>query len=104
MLVGYIQKPKGTGARMHTHPNEQFNFVLKGTLHGCVDGHDFVAPQGTLIYIPADTPHTISATQEEDVIFLAIKDLSHGIIGTAVYGTMDGALYDPGFEPGATKA
>jgi quercetin dioxygenase-like cupin family protein len=104
MLVGYIQKPKGTGARMHTHPNEQFNFVLKGTLHGSVDGHDFVAPQGTLIYIPADTPHTISATQEEDVIFLAIKDLSHGIIGTAVDGTMDGALYDPGFEPGATKA
>ncbi|PPR66395.1 MAG: hypothetical protein CFH02_01766, partial [Alphaproteobacteria bacterium MarineAlpha3_Bin1] len=48
--------------------------------------------------------HTISATQEEDVIFLAIKDLSHGIIGTAVDGTMDGALYDPGFEPGATKA
>lgn len=104
MLVGYINKPKGTGSRMHTHPNEQFNFVLKGTLKGSIDGHDFVAPQGTLIYIPADTPHTISATQDEDVIFLALKDLSHGIIGMAVDGTMDGPLYDPGFEPGATKA
>lgn len=99
MLVGYINKPKGTGSRMHTHPNEQFNFVLQGTLKGTIDGNDFVAPKGSLIYIPADTPHTISATQDEDVIFLALKDLSHGIIGMAVDGTMDGPLYDPGFEP-----
>ena len=102
MLVGYINKPKGTGSRMHTHPNEQFNFVLKGTLQGSIDGHDFVAPEGTLIYIPADTPHTITATQDEDVIFLALKDLSHGIIGMAVDGTMYGPRYDPGFEPGAS--
>ena len=36
---------------------------------------------------------------EEDVIFIAIKDLSHGIIGKATDGTMDGPRYMPGFEP-----
>lgn len=99
MLVGYIHKPKGTGSRMHTHPNEQFNFVVKGTLKGEINGKEFIASQGSLIFIPANAPHSIMATQDEDVIFLALKDLSHGIIGMAVDGTTSGPRYDPGFEP-----
>jgi len=99
MLVGYIHKPRGTGSRMHTHPNEQFNLVVKGTLEGSVNGKPIVAPAGTLIYIPANAPHTLVSTPEEDVIFIAIKDLSHGIIGKAVDGTMAGPAYLKGFEP-----
>lgn len=97
MLVGWIDKPRGTGSRMHTHPNEQFNYVVKGTLKGSVNGKRVLAPAGSLIYIPANAPHTLVSTPEEDVIFIAIKDLSHGIIGTAVDGTMSGPHYEPGF-------
>jgi quercetin dioxygenase-like cupin family protein len=99
MLVGYIHKPRGTGSRMHTHPNEQFNLVVKGTLKGSVNGKPINAPAGTLIYIPANAPHTLVSTPEEDVIFVAIKDLSHGIIGKAVDGTMAGPAYLEGFAP-----
>lgn len=99
MLVGYIHKPRGTGSRMHTHPNEQFNLVVKGTLTGSVNGKPIDAPAGTLIYIPANAPHTLVSTPDEDVIFIAIKDLSHGIIGKAVDGTMAGPVYLQGFEP-----
>lgn len=99
MLVGYIHKPRGTGSRLHSHPNEQLNYVVKGTLQGTINDMEVVAPQGTLIYIPANAPHYLMATQDEDVIFLALKDLSHGIVGAAVDGTMSGPLYDPGFEP-----
>jgi quercetin dioxygenase-like cupin family protein len=100
MLVGYIHKPRGTGSRMHTHKNEQFNYVVRGTLVGSVNGRKVVAPAGTLIYIPANAPHTLVASaDDEDVIFLAIKDLSQGIIGKAVDGTMTGPLYEPGFRP-----
>lgn len=99
MLVGYIHKPRGTGSRMHTHRNEQFNYVVKGTLRGLVNGKRVVAPAGTLIYIPANAPHTLVATPEDDVIFIAIKDLSQGIIGKAVDGTMSGPLYEKGFVP-----
>jgi len=35
----------------------------------------------------------------EDVIFIAIKDLSQGIIGKAVDGTMTGPHYEKGFTP-----
>lgn len=101
MLVGYIHKPRGTGSRMHSHKNEQFNFVVQGTLRGSVNGKRVVAPAGTLIYIPANAPHTLVSTPEEDVIFIAIKDLSQGIIGKAVDGTMTGPVYLPGHEPKA---
>ena len=88
ILVGYIHKPRGTGSRMHFHNNEQFNFVVQGTLKGSINGKKVVAPAGTLVYIPARAPHTLVSTPDEDVIFIAIKDLSQGIIGMAVDGTM----------------
>ena len=34
MLVGWIHKERGTGSRMHTHKNEQFNYVVRWTLVG----------------------------------------------------------------------
>jgi quercetin dioxygenase-like cupin family protein len=74
--------------------------VVRGTLVGSVNGKRVVAPAGTLIYIPANAPHTlIAAADDEDVIFIAIKDLSQGIIGKAVDGTMAGPHYDPGYGP-----
>ena len=101
MLVGWIHKPRGTGSRMHSHKNEQFNYVVQGTLKGSINGKRVLAPAGTLIYIPANAPHTLVSTPDEDVIFMAIKDLSQGIIGKAVDGKMTGPHYEKGFEPTA---
>jgi len=99
MLVGYIHKPRGTGSRMHTHSNEQFNLVVKGTLTGSVNGKRVRAGAGTLIYIPANAPHTLVSTPDEDVIFIAIKDLSQSIHGRAVDGTMSGPQFSRGCGP-----
>ena len=100
MLVGWIHKERGTGSRMHTHKNEQFNYVVRGTLVGSVNGKKVRAPAGSLIYIPANAPHTLVADpRDKDVIFIAIKDLSQGIIGKAVDGKMTGPLYRKGFAP-----
>jgi len=99
MLVGYIHKAKGTGSRPHSHPNEQFNFVLQGTLEVEIDGQKFKVPTGSIVYVPANMEHSMVATPEQDVIFLALKDLSHGIIGKATDGTMSGPKYMSGFEP-----
>jgi hypothetical protein len=64
-----------------------------------------VAPAGTLIYIPANAPHNLIASpKDKDVIFLAIKDLSQGIIGMAVDGKMTGPHYEKGFGPAGKKA
>jgi quercetin dioxygenase-like cupin family protein len=103
MLVALINKPRGTGSRIHTHKNEQFNYVLRGTLRCEVDGVKHIAGPGTLIYIPANTPHATIATPDEDVVFLAIKDQSASIIGTPVDRSVRGAHYDPGFGPKRKK-
>lgn len=99
MLVGYIHKAKGTGSRPHSHPNEQFNYILQGTLDVEIDGQKFQAKAGSVVYVPANMEHSMVALPEEDVIFIAIKDLSHGIIGKATDGTMSGPRYMKGFEP-----
>ena len=105
ILVGYIHKPRGTGSRMHQHNNEQLNYVVRGTLMGSVNGKKVRAPAGSLIYIPANAPHTLVADpKDEDVIFLAIKDLSQGIVGKAVDGTMSGPVYLKGFDAKAGQA
>ena len=38
----------GVQSRMHSHPNEQFNFVLQGTLIGEINGIPFKAPKAHL--------------------------------------------------------
>ncbi|MCL4369898.1 MAG: cupin domain-containing protein, partial [Chloroflexi bacterium] len=97
--VVLVTKPKGTGARLHTHANEQFNLVLQGRLRFHVQGVEGVAGPGELIYIPANARHWTRASEDEDVIFYASKDTSYDISGDAVDGTKSGPYYSPGFEP-----
>ena len=82
--IGLMRMPRGTGGRPHAHPNEQWIYVLEGTLDTVVDGRAARVPRGSLIYIPAHVVHSAMATAEADVVFLTAKDMSHGIAGTAV--------------------
>jgi quercetin dioxygenase-like cupin family protein len=82
--IGLMRMPKGSGSKPHNHPNEQWIYVMQGTLEAEVEGVKSRAPKGALIYIPANAVHWARATSEEDVIFLTAKDMSHGIAGTAV--------------------
>jgi len=97
--IGLMRMPRGTGGRLHSHPNEQWIYVMQGTLQCEVDGVKSRAPVGTLIYMPANVAHWALATPEEDVLFLTAKDMSHGIVGTPVDPSISAPLYAPGFEP-----
>lgn len=97
--VAMVHKVKGTGSRLHTHPNEQFIFVLKGKVKARVQDQEKIATPGTVIHIPANAPHYMVATPEEDIQYFVSKDTSWGIAGTAVDGKESGAHYEPGFEP-----
>lgn len=97
--IGLIRMPRGTGARPHSHPNEQWVYVMEGTLESEVEGVKSRVPAGSLIYIPANAVHSALATPEADVLFLTAKDMSHGIVGTAVDTSISAPRYAPGFEP-----
>jgi quercetin dioxygenase-like cupin family protein len=97
-----MHKPRGTGARPHSHPNEQWNYIVKGKLRVSIEGEpDRVCGPGTLLYFPANKVHNTVALPEEDVVFFVVKDLSHGIKGIPADGKMSGAHYEPGFAPKA---
>lgn len=88
---------KGSGAKAHTHPNEQFNYILQGMMTGDIEGDRVFAPQGSILHTPGMAVHTGLACPEEDLVFLAIKDTRHGIVGPPVDGKYDGPNYLPGF-------
>ena len=97
--VGLMRMPRGTGSRPHSHPNEQWIYVMQGTLDTEVAGVKSRATKGSLVYIPSNAVHSAVATPDEDVLFFTCKDTSHGIVGKAVDTSIAAPAYVPGFEP-----
>jgi quercetin dioxygenase-like cupin family protein len=81
MIVGLMRMPAGTGAEPHSHPNEQWIYILEGTFRGEIGGQPFEARPGTVLYIPANVVHSGKATADGDVVFFTVKDASHGLQG-----------------------
>src|SRR5687767_3605266 len=75
---------RGTGAKAHTHPNEQFNYILRGTMMSDVDGDRVFAARGSILHTPGGVVHTGLACPDEDLVFFAIKDARAGIVGSPV--------------------
>jgi quercetin dioxygenase-like cupin family protein len=61
--VGLMRLPRGTGGRPHSHPNEQWIYVLEGTLESEVGGVRARVPAGSLVFIPANVVHSSYATR-----------------------------------------
>jgi quercetin dioxygenase-like cupin family protein len=101
-IMGLMRMPRGTGARPHSHPNEQWVYVIEGTLLVEVDGTKAEAGAGSLIYFPPNSVHSTVATADRDVVFLTSKDRSHGVWGTPTDTSTHGPRYQPGFEPTST--
>jgi quercetin dioxygenase-like cupin family protein len=81
MIVGLMRMAAGTGAEPHSHPNEQWIYVLEGTFRATIDGKQIDAKPGSVVYIPANTVHAGKAAAEADVVFFTVKDASHSLHG-----------------------
>ena len=91
------RQARGTGARAHTHPNEQINYVVQGVMTGEIEGEQVFAPVDTLLHTPSQAVHTGMACPDDDLVFFAMKDTRHGIVGPPVDGNYNGPNYLPGF-------
>src|SRR5262249_62009258 len=67
MIVGLMRMPAGTGAEPHSHPNEQWIYILQGTFHGTIGEQEFEAKAGSAVYVPANMVHSGKATTEARV-------------------------------------
>jgi quercetin dioxygenase-like cupin family protein len=81
MIVALMRMPAGTGAEPHSHPNEQWIYILEGTFKAQVGGKEVEAKAGSVLYIPSDVVHSGKATPDHDVVFFTVKDASHGLHG-----------------------
>lgn len=81
MIVGLMRMPAGTGAEAHSHPNEQWIYILEGVFHATVGGKAIEAKPGTVIYIPANVVHSGKASADRDVVFFTVKDAAHSLHG-----------------------
>lgn len=81
MIVALMRMAAGTGAEPHSHPNEQWIYILEGTFRAVVGGKPCEVPAGSVLYIPSNTVHEGRATAEADVVFFTVKDASHSLHG-----------------------
>ena len=73
MIVALMRMPAGTGAETHSHPNEQWIYILQGTFKGEVEGQPFEAKAGSVLYIPSNAMHAGKATPDADVVFFTVQ-------------------------------
>jgi quercetin dioxygenase-like cupin family protein len=84
MIVALMRMPAGTGAEAHSHPNEQWIYILEGTFQGEIEGKKFEAKAGSVVYVPSNAIHSGKATPDADVVFFTCKDASHSLHGIKV--------------------
>lgn len=81
---GVMKIPAGQVSAPHSHPNEQWVYLLQGKLHSVIDGQEREVAPGELMYIPANIVHHVEVLPGADAHFFTCKDMSHGIAGTPV--------------------
>ena len=98
VAVALVMQAAGSGAKAHSHPNEQFNYILQGVMVSDIDEEkQTFGSKGMIVHTPSMSVHTGQACPDEDMYFFAMKDTRHGITGPPVDGKHDGPLYLPGF-------
>ena len=81
MIVAVMRAPAGKYADLHSHPNEQWIYVLEGHLEFFIEDQKKLVGPGELIYIPAEKLHKAGATAEADCMFFTFKQASSGLHG-----------------------
>lgn len=82
MIVALMRYPAGQPSEPHSHPNEQWIYVLEGELEMQFDGAWLKGGPGHVFYVPANKVHRAANNGGTDVVFFTCKDASAGLHGT----------------------
>jgi quercetin dioxygenase-like cupin family protein len=82
MIVALMRYPAGKPSDAHSHPNEQWIFILEGELEMNFDGKWLKGKPGHVFYVPANKVHQARNESKSDCVFFTCKDASHGLHGT----------------------
>lgn len=67
-------EPKQTAApvEFNSHPGQEFNYVIEGTMKIIIDGHEIVLNQGDSVYYDSNYKHAMEALNNVPVKMLAV--------------------------------
>jgi transcriptional regulator with XRE-family HTH domain len=71
-MVTIDPNPENTILEFNSHPGQEFNYVIKGTMMSIIDGHEIILNEGDSIYFDSGYNHAMKAMNNEQVKFLAI--------------------------------
>ena len=64
--------PKDEEPTLHSHPGQEFNFILEGRLKIYIHNNEIVLNAGDSIYFDSDYPHAMKALDNKPAKFLAV--------------------------------
>jgi transcriptional regulator with XRE-family HTH domain len=65
-------EPGDGSVHLNSHPGQEFNYLLEGTLGLVIDGHELVLEAGDSVYFDSNLPHGMKAVGDTPARFLAI--------------------------------
>ena len=71
-MVTIDPRPEGETLEFNSHPGQEFNYVLQGSMMTIIDGHEIILNEGDSIYFDSGFNHAMRALNNEQVRFLAI--------------------------------
>ena len=71
-MVTIDPDPENKMLEFNSHPGQEFNYVVKGTMMTIIDGHEVILHEGDSIYFDSGYKHAMKALNNEQVRFLAI--------------------------------
>ncbi len=71
-MVTIDPKPEDALLDFNSHPGQEFNYVIKGSMITIIDGHEIILNEGDSIYFDSGYNHAMKALNNEQVKFLAM--------------------------------
>lgn len=71
-IVTVTPDPENQPLEFNSHPGQEFNYVLEGSLMIVVDGHEIVLNEGDSVYFDSGCQHAMKALNNQQSRFLAV--------------------------------
>lgn len=65
-------EPNGSEISLNTHPGQEMNYVLEGSIMVLIDNHEIILNEGDTLYFNSSYPHGMKALNNKTAKFLAI--------------------------------
>ncbi len=71
-LVVVDPQPEDVPVNFNSHPGQEFNYVLEGSMKVVIDGYELVLNEGDSLFFDSGYPHGMKALNNKPAKFLAI--------------------------------